>query len=249
MLLNLLVFAYLQWGTDADFGAIVHYWAFSPVRIVESIKQFELIASLGAIFRSMFTHLTLTHLMGNMIPVVAIGMAIAKKAGNKTLLTTFFMGGFLAAIGTIALEPDNSANIIGASGAAAALYGFYLLDTIRNAKKQDHLQWAGLILAILIVAALAGRFHAHMHSMLAISPDILPRILDKIIIVSFFAGIVMKPRVLWTLAIVLWILANCYNLAMESLGLYETGSSILLHLFGVLAGVGIAWLKVRSQSF
>ncbi len=242
LLLNYSVFMYLSWFSEESFESLIQYWSLIPAREMESIENFDFVGPISAIFRSMSTHFSLSHLLGNMIPILAVGIVIVRTSGSKIFLFCFFFGGFLAALGVIAFNPDNQAYIVGASGGAAALYGFFLLNEIMNDKDK-------LFIRVISVLGFLTVFAAVVLYLFSLSPIILPGILDKVIVIAFFSGVVAARRMLWVIAITLWIAGNCYSLLMENYGLYVTGSATLLHLCGILAGIVIAGLNGGARRF
>ncbi|MBZ0185795.1 MAG: rhomboid family intramembrane serine protease, partial [Candidatus Obscuribacterales bacterium] len=221
----------------------VHDWAFSPNQIIEMLSSSEFLSALSLVFRSMFTHFSQNHLLGNMIPLLAVGIVITRQNGPLEFVFTYLAGGFLAAALTISLTPASWAPlpIVGASGAAAALYGFYLFDRAKSASGKDRIYLFVLPL-VLSVSFIAGRFFGH-------EAEFLPQIFQWLIIVSFVSGVFIRPRQrFWVTAICLWIIANIYNFILTTGGVYVTGSAHLLHICGVATGILLAYLNSKRHA-
>lgn len=83
--------------------------------------------SLAAALLSLFLHLNVLHLMGNMVFLAAVGPAVEVAAGWLRFLSVYLVGG-LAGMGMHALLAGPSAGeepLIGASGAVASCIGYY----------------------------------------------------------------------------------------------------------------------------
>jgi membrane associated rhomboid family serine protease len=82
---------------------------------------------LGALV-SLFLHGGITHLAGNMLFLWVFGNNLEDHAGALRYLLLFLVGGVVATAAHVAVEPDSTVPIIGASGAIAALMGAYLVQ-------------------------------------------------------------------------------------------------------------------------
>jgi len=76
---------------------------------------------------SMFLHGSLLHLGGNMLFLWIFGNNIEDHMGATRYLGFYVLGGIVAAIAHIAVQPDSTVPIVGASGAIAAVMGAYLV--------------------------------------------------------------------------------------------------------------------------
>jgi membrane associated rhomboid family serine protease len=80
-----------------------------------------------AAFASMFLHGGLMHIGGNMLFLWIFGNNIEDHLGHARYLLFYVVGG-LVALGThVALQPDSTIPLVGASGAVAAIMGAYLV--------------------------------------------------------------------------------------------------------------------------
>ena len=76
---------------------------------------------------SMFLHGSLLHLGGNMLFLWIFGNNIEDHMGPARYLGFYLLGGIAASIAHIAVQPDSTVPIVGASGAIAAVMGAYLV--------------------------------------------------------------------------------------------------------------------------
>jgi membrane associated rhomboid family serine protease len=79
-----------------------------------------------AVFTSMFLHGGFLHIGGNMLYLWIFGNNIEDHLGHLRYLLFYLVGGVAAAATHIALEPDSTIPVVGASGAVAAVMGAYL---------------------------------------------------------------------------------------------------------------------------
>jgi membrane associated rhomboid family serine protease len=118
--LNVLVFLYqLTLGEAAlrnfflTFGAI-------PALILQGERLFTLLTS-------MFLHGGWLHIIGNMVFLLVFGDNVETVMGKLGYLVFYIVGGLAAAAAFIALNPDTTVPMLGASGALAAVLGAYIV--------------------------------------------------------------------------------------------------------------------------
>lgn len=80
-----------------------------------------------AILFSMFFHGSLMHLGGNMLFLWIFGNNIEDRLGRWKYLGFYLLAGLVATLAHVALQPDSTMPIIGASGAIAGVMGAYLV--------------------------------------------------------------------------------------------------------------------------
>jgi membrane associated rhomboid family serine protease len=80
-----------------------------------------------AILFSMFMHAGLLHIAGNMLYFWVFGNNIEDRMGFVPFLVFYLAGGVVATLGHIAVDPDSTIPLVGASGAVAAVMGAYLV--------------------------------------------------------------------------------------------------------------------------
>ena len=78
-----------------------------------------------AVVTSMFMHAGWFHLGGNMLFLWIFGNNIEDRLGSLRFLVFYLLGGIAASIAHIAVEPDSTIPVVGASGAVAAVMGAY----------------------------------------------------------------------------------------------------------------------------
>jgi len=76
---------------------------------------------------SQFLHGGWLHLVGNMLYLWIFGNNIEDSLGRIAFLLFYLAGGVIAALVQVAVDPDSSVPLIGASGAIAATLGAYLV--------------------------------------------------------------------------------------------------------------------------
>jgi membrane associated rhomboid family serine protease len=80
-----------------------------------------------AVIFSMFLHGGLLHLGGNMLFLWIFGNNIEDHLGPVRYLAFYLLGGVAATLAHIAVDPDSTVPVVGASGAIAAVMGAYLI--------------------------------------------------------------------------------------------------------------------------
>jgi membrane associated rhomboid family serine protease len=80
-----------------------------------------------ALLLSMFLHAGLLHLGGNMLYLWVFGNNIEDRMGLVPFLLFYLLGGLAATFAHVALDPNSTVPVIGASGAIAAVMGAYLV--------------------------------------------------------------------------------------------------------------------------
>ena len=79
------------------------------------------------IFTSMFMHGGWLHIAGNMIFLWIFGNNVEDSMGRLRYALFYLLGGLAAAIAQVAINPDATVPLVGASGAIAAVLGGYAL--------------------------------------------------------------------------------------------------------------------------
>lgn len=78
-------------------------------------------------FTSMFMHLSIGHLIGNMLFLVVFGFALEAGLGRAAFLLFYVVGGLAADLGHILIDMNSQVPALGASGAISAVMGGYLM--------------------------------------------------------------------------------------------------------------------------
>jgi membrane associated rhomboid family serine protease len=97
----------------------------------ELVGAWESGRSLGgellAVFTSMFLHVNLIHLVGNLVYLWIFGNNIEDRLGRPGFIAFYLLGGVAAAAAQIAIDPGSTVPMVGASGAISAVLGAYLV--------------------------------------------------------------------------------------------------------------------------
>jgi membrane associated rhomboid family serine protease len=80
-----------------------------------------------AVLTSMFLHGSIAHLFGNMLFLWVFGNNVEHRAGWWRYLLLYLVGGAVATAAHVAIGPNSTVPIIGASGAIAAVVGAYFV--------------------------------------------------------------------------------------------------------------------------
>jgi len=80
-----------------------------------------------SVLYSMFLHGSLLHLGGNMLFLWVFGNNIEDRRGRVTYIVFYVLAGIAATFAQVAIDPDSTIPMIGASGAIAGVMGAYLV--------------------------------------------------------------------------------------------------------------------------
>ena len=80
-----------------------------------------------AVLYSMFLHGSWLHLAGNMLFLWTFGNNIEDRRGKPTYLVFYLLAGLAATAAHIAVQPNSTIPVVGASGAIAGVMGAYLV--------------------------------------------------------------------------------------------------------------------------
>ncbi|HVF75468.1 MAG TPA: rhomboid family intramembrane serine protease [Acidimicrobiales bacterium] len=80
-----------------------------------------------SVLYSMFLHGGLLHLAGNMLFLWVFGNNIEDRRGRVTYIVFYVLAGIAATFAQVAIDPDSTIPMIGASGAIAGVMGAYLV--------------------------------------------------------------------------------------------------------------------------
>jgi membrane associated rhomboid family serine protease len=95
-----------------------------PANITQNPWSME---SLLDIVRSMFLHGGYEHILGNMLYLWLFGDNIEDRLGKLLFLVLYFVSGFAATFAQVAIDPNSTIPMVGASGAIAGILGGYLI--------------------------------------------------------------------------------------------------------------------------
>lgn len=92
-----------------------------------TVEQLNEAPSWLTIFTSMFMHGGWLHIIFNMLFLWIFGNNIEDSMGRLRFVIFYLIGGVVAALAHVGVNPDSTAPTVGASGAIAAVLGGYLL--------------------------------------------------------------------------------------------------------------------------
>lgn len=98
-------------------------WAAVPAEISRGIGPEQTLD----IFRAMFMHGSLTHLLGNMLYLWIFGDNLEDRLGIPLYLAFYFACGIAATLAQVMVDPASQIPMLGASGAIAGVLGGYLI--------------------------------------------------------------------------------------------------------------------------
>ena len=93
----------------------------------ESPRPFADKNVLLAVLTSMFLHGSLLHLGGNLLFLWIFGNNVEDRLGPVPFLLFYLGAGVVATVAHIAVQPDSTVPVVGASGAVAGVMGAYLV--------------------------------------------------------------------------------------------------------------------------
>ena len=126
-----VVFAWelgLQATSEASLNAFVTEWGVVPRELLDAWGDDQIASQETAtLVTSQFLHGGWLHLIGNMLYLWIFGNNIEDRLGRVLFLLFYLAGGVIAALTQVAVDPDSTVPLIGASGAIAATLGAYLV--------------------------------------------------------------------------------------------------------------------------
>ena len=121
---NVVVFFWEQTQTVSELEQLFLRLAVVPASVVQNPLALDTVLDF---FRSMFFHGGWAHLLGNMLYLWLFGDNIEDRMGIPLFLIVYFLGGIVASIAQIVVDPNSAIPMIGASGAIAGILGGYLI--------------------------------------------------------------------------------------------------------------------------
>jgi membrane associated rhomboid family serine protease len=115
-------------GGDAVLETFFQRWGAVPADISAAIAtgNYASQASLG-VLTSMFLHGGWLHLLGNMLFLWIFGNNVEDRLSPIVFLAFYVAGGIAAALTQVAIDPQSTVPLVGASGAIAAALGAYIV--------------------------------------------------------------------------------------------------------------------------
>jgi membrane associated rhomboid family serine protease len=127
-----LVYGYqvllLARGGEAALSAFITRWGVVPAELIDALSS-GVVGSAEAVtlLTSQFLHGSLVHIAGNMLFLWIFGNNIEDRFGRIRFLAFYLVGGVVAGLTQVAIDPTSTVPTIGASGAIAATLGAYLV--------------------------------------------------------------------------------------------------------------------------
>jgi membrane associated rhomboid family serine protease len=125
-------FAYTQ-GIEASDGidgvqAFFETFGVVPAELTAALAAGQYVGpETLAVFTSMFLHVNLIHLVGNMIYLWIFGNNIEDRLGRLWFILFYLVGGVAAVAAQVLIDPSSEVPMVGASGAISAVLGAYLV--------------------------------------------------------------------------------------------------------------------------
>ena len=127
-----LVYAYqvllMSQGGEAALSAFITRWGVVPNELVDAFGSGSFVSSETlTLITSQFLHGSLVHIGGNLLFLWIFGNNIEDRFGRLRFLVFYLVGGIVAGLTQVAIDPQSTIPTIGASGAIAATLGAYLI--------------------------------------------------------------------------------------------------------------------------
>ncbi len=110
----------LMWG-----DAFVERWSLIPAQVVAG-------KHLITILTSMFMHGSWLHIIGNMVFLWAFGPEVEDAMNPVRYAIFYLLGGIVAMLAQVAVDPTSTVPTLGASGAIAAVMGAFMVTYPRD---------------------------------------------------------------------------------------------------------------------
>jgi membrane associated rhomboid family serine protease len=118
---NLIVFVMELTGGDA----FVSRWSAIPAHITSGHDYITVLTA-------MFMHASWSHIIGNMVFLWAFGPEIEDAMGRARYLIFYLLGGLVAMLAQVFVDPGSTVPNLGASGAIAAVMGAFIVTYPRD---------------------------------------------------------------------------------------------------------------------
>jgi len=127
-----LVYGYqvllLAQGGEGALERFITRWGVIPAELVDALRAGALASGqLVTLITSQFLHGSLLHIAGNMLFLWIFGNNIEDRFGRLAFVAFYLVGGIVAGLTQVAIDPTSTVPTIGASGAIAAVLGAYLV--------------------------------------------------------------------------------------------------------------------------
>jgi membrane associated rhomboid family serine protease len=120
LIANVVIFLFQASMPEGVLAGFVTEYGTVPAEISRGID-------LQTLFTSIFLHGSWMHLIGNMLYLWIFADNIEAVVGNIRFVLFYLLGGLVAGLAQVIIEPDSMTPCIGASGAIAAVMGAYIV--------------------------------------------------------------------------------------------------------------------------
>ena len=115
-------------GGEAALERFITAWGVVPAELVAALRTGAVPSQEAAtLITSQFLHGGIVHIGGNMLFLWIFGNNVEDAFGRLRFLAFYLIGGIVAALAQVAIDPESTVPTIGASGAIAATLGAYLI--------------------------------------------------------------------------------------------------------------------------
>ena len=123
---NIGIFGLELWDSNA---LLLTCFALVPVRIshLQWTRPDAAAAALLTLVSSLFLHAGVLHIAGNMLYLFVFGPAVEGRLGHARFIGFYLAAGIMACLTMVAMAPQSSVPVIGASGAIAGVLGGYFV--------------------------------------------------------------------------------------------------------------------------
>ena len=115
-------------GGEAALDAFITEWGVVPAELTAAWARGDYVSrETATLVTSQFLHGGWLHLLGNMLYLWIFGNNVEDRFGRLGFLGFYLLGGALAGLTQVAIDPTSTVPTIGASGAIAATLGAYFV--------------------------------------------------------------------------------------------------------------------------
>ena len=115
-------------GGETALDDVILRWGIVPADLVAAWGHGHVLSQATAtLLTSLFLHGGWLHLLGNMLYLWIFGNNVEDRFGRAGFLLFYLLGGALAGLAQVVIEPTSTVPTIGASGAIAATLGAYIV--------------------------------------------------------------------------------------------------------------------------
>jgi len=117
----------VQGGVDA-LDELMTTWGVVPKDVVDAVQSGNLLSpGVAGLVTSMFIHAGWLHLLGNMLFLWIFANRVEDRMGRILFPVFYFVGGIVAGLAFVLVDPTSTEPAVGASGAISAVMGAYVV--------------------------------------------------------------------------------------------------------------------------